>query len=102
MVWGPAGGISSSCESEGGSRYSHECCSDRPHLCRPRFRRAVAVGLGVQPVPFLPQTERMGTVGAVHRQHPVEVIDLVLEQLGHVALELDFVGIALVILVANP
>jgi len=44
----------------------------------------------------------MGTVGAVDREDSIEVVNLVLEQLGHVTLELDFVGVALGVLVADP
>jgi hypothetical protein len=42
------------------------------------LRLAVAVGAGVEAIPFLPQTERVRATGPVHREDPVEVIDFVL------------------------
>ena len=46
----------------------------------PGLGLAVATLGGVLPVPLLAQAERIEPVGAVHGEHAVEVIDLVLQQ----------------------
>ena len=41
-------------------------------------------------------------MGTVHRQHAVQVVELVLEQLGPVALQLHLVPLTLEVLIADP
>src|SRR5262249_6015699 len=48
------------------------------------------------------QAERVGAVGTIDREYPVQVVDLVLQQLGAIALELDLMGVSLEILIADP
>ena len=54
------------------------------------------------PVPLLPQTERIESMRAVHGQDPVEVVDLVLNELGPVTLEVHLRPFPLEVLIANP
>ena len=42
-------------------------------------------------LPLLPETDRINARGTVHREHAIEVIDLVLQQLGEVPFGLKFV-----------
>ncbi len=53
-------------------------------------------------VPLFFQTEGIESRGAIHRQHAVKVIDLVLQQLSQVAFGIDYVLAAGKILITNP
>jgi hypothetical protein len=53
-------------------------------------------------VPFLPETKRIQPLRPIDREDPVEVIDLVLQQLGTVALDLQLGPLTLEILIAKP
>jgi hypothetical protein len=53
-------------------------------------------------VPLLPETERVEPLRAIHREDPIEMIDLMLEELGPIAVQVDFVPRALEVLVAHP
>src|SRR5262249_40793455 len=57
----------------------------------PRLGIAVAILRRVPAVPFLAKTEGIGAMSAIDREHTVQMIDLVLEQLGPIALEVDLV-----------
>ena len=53
-------------------------------------------------MPLFPEAERIEPLGPVHRQHAVEMVDFVLQQLRPVPLEVDLVPLALGGLVAHP
>jgi hypothetical protein len=54
------------------------------------------------PVPLLSQAEGIKPLGAIHSEHAIEVINLVLEQFGPIAFDLDLLPIALQVLVSHP
>ena len=66
-----------------------------------KFWRGITMSWGVPAVPFLSEAERIGSVGSVQGEDSVEMVDLVLEQLGPVTLEVGFEFVALHVLIPN-
>ena len=64
-------------------------------------RRPVATLGGIEPVPFFPHAERIQTRRPVYAQDAVEMVDLMLQQFGLVALEIDLVILPGRVLVSN-
>ena len=81
---------------------SEKCGKRRGNLFTPELRLAVAIGSRVESVPLFAQTERVGAIRSIDRQHAIQMVDLVLQQFSAVALELDLMGISLEILIPNP
>ena len=52
-------------------------------------------------VPFLSQAKRIQANRPVHHQHSCQVVDLVLQQLGHVALEIDRMKLPAEVLISD-
>src|SRR4029079_9402609 len=69
---------------------------------RARLGRSVATQMRVSSGPSFSQTEGTESVGSIDCQDAIEVIDLVLEQLGAIAFELLLMPAALHVLIANP
>jgi hypothetical protein len=70
-------------------------------LLAAELRITVTIGGGIEAIPFLAEAEGIRSIGAIHRQHSVEMVDFVLQQLGAIPLQLDLVGFTLQILVAD-
>ena len=66
------------------------------------MRLAVAVLLLMVLLPLVVVAERIEPVRPVHRQHAVEMVDLVLHQLGHVPFQFHLVPLPPQVLVAHP
>ena len=62
---------------------------------RSRLGWTIAASRSMHSMPLLPQTKRVQTVGPVYRQHSVEVVNLMLEQLCPVPLDVGLRPIAL-------
>jgi hypothetical protein len=56
----------------------------------------------VNPVPFIPQAERIEPVRTVHRQHAIQVIQFMLDQLRAVGLEVLLLRVGLLVLIVHP
>ena len=52
-------------------------------------------------VPFLTQAERVQSEGSVHRQHALQMVDFMLKELRHVALQLACMSFPSQVLVAD-
>jgi hypothetical protein len=68
----------------------------------PLLALAVPVVRRIEAIPLLPQTKGVGSPGAVHREHPIEVVDLMLEQLSQPALAFELVRFSFEVLVSDP
>src|SRR3982751_3529378 len=67
----------------------------------PRFRSPVASVHPVLTVPLFPQAERIQSLRSVDREDTIEMIDLMLKQLGLVAFDIQLQPFALQILITN-
>src|SRR6185503_6657969 len=85
--------------SPSGCPVSAEAGHGRDEALGARLGRTVAPDVGVNSVPLLPQAKRIQAVRTVDREHAIEVVNLVLDQLGAIALEVFFMPGALDVLV---
>jgi hypothetical protein len=65
------------------------------------LRLSISVRSGVQTIPLLAEAKGVRAVGPVDGQNPVQVVDLVLQQLGPVPLQILLMGLTLQVLIAD-